>query len=192
MGAIVLLGVVMLGGLATLAISLFVVWVGGQIYSLSSNLVDRVIQGWLTARALGFNVMGEQANKVSWSPPFLTRDVEYLPERVGAELALFKDAADAAVLRALRQEFHHWLATGGASGNLAAIASLLDLIHTNYFSSPLCVKLLAVAISESPGFSPAPALGDDQDYPMLAKWYDRASTADTSPDSDRLKSQQAA
>ena len=142
---------------------------------------DRVIQGWLTTRALGFDLLGETAEKVSWSPPFLKGDIEYLPERVGAELALFEDAADAAVLRALRQEFHHWLATGGASGNLAAIAGLLDLIHTNYFASPLCVKLLAVAVSESPGFSPAPALGDDQDYPMLAKWYDSASLTTLNP-----------
>ena len=189
-GAAVLLGVVTLGSLATLAIGLFVVWVGRHVYSWSSELVDRVIQGWLTTRALGFDLMDEKA-KVSWSPPFLTRDIEYLPEWIGAELAVFEDAADAAVLRALRQEFHYWLATGGASGNLAAIAGLLDLIHTNYFSSPLCVKLLAVAISESPGFAPSPALGDDQDYPMLAKWYDRASTADPNPEGSRHKSAKA-
>jgi pimeloyl-ACP methyl ester carboxylesterase len=184
-GAVVLLGVLMLGSLATLAISLFVVWVGRHVYSWSSELADRVIQGWLTSRALGFDLIGETAEKVSWSPPFLKRDIEYLPEWIGAELALFKDAADAAVLRALRQEFHHWLATGGASGNLAAICGLLDLIHTNYFSSPLCVKLLAVAISQSPGFSPAPALSDDQDYPMLAKWYNRSSAADPDPERSR-------
>ena len=177
-GAVVLLVVVLLGSVATLAIGLFVVKVGRRVYSWSSKLGDRVIQGWLTTRALGFNVRGEKVNKVSWSPPFLTRDVEYLPERIGAELAVFKDDADAAALRALRQEFHHWLASpDGASDNLAAIACLPDLIHTNYFLSPLCVKLLAVAISKSPGFSPAPALGGDQDYAMLAEWCVRASTA---------------
>ena len=90
----------------------------------------------------------EEKAKVSWLPPFVTRDIEYLPEWIGAELEVFEDAAMPPCSEPA-PAIHHWLATGGASGNLAAIAGLLDLIHTNYFSSPLCVKLLAVAISES-------------------------------------------
>jgi hypothetical protein len=49
-----------------------------------------------------------------------------------------------------------------------------ELLHTNYFESPLFRKLLFAAMAEQPGLRATAAFAADPDYRRLTDWLERS------------------
>ncbi len=58
------------------------------------------------------------------------------------------------------------------AGLVSNYLSWKELIHTSYFDVPLFRKLVAQAISQTPGFTATDAFRHDRDYEATKKWLE--------------------
>jgi hypothetical protein len=154
-------------------------WTGGRFDELFQSLV------------LGLNFPEQAATDVSSRPMWASRPPVALPPELTRELTNFDDSQSLTFVHNLRQELYAALQSPSPAilHNLATTRELLrnmmagfELLHTNYFESPLFRKLMFAALARQPGLRATAGFAADPDYRRLTDWLERAPPLPTASD----------
>jgi hypothetical protein len=156
------------------AIYLLVHWVARPTSIALSYGLNRMTWSQLRASSLGSDIDGESGRYARANPIWLDAQCPALPRTLATEISTFSDAAagnSIAKFRAALSDLGFYRLEQDGKDALNAFLTGDELIHTTYFKIPRFRKLLAYAISQSPGFRPSQKLRDDPDFPLLQQWY---------------------
>ena len=149
-------------------------WVARPICFAISHVLNRSTQSEIRRMVWGMDGVGETAIGASPDPVFSVAPSRPLPNALAQEITEKSDAATVLSVGRLRAALREFALLGANAKNADALLAYLnwnELIHTTYFHVPRFRKLIAYAISISPGFQPTEAFRTDPDYRLVAGWY---------------------
>jgi hypothetical protein len=138
-----------------------------------SHRLNRSVQNQIELAAWGSDAVGEKATAASAHPWWCQVDFAPLPDTIGNELSHVASSATRELLEKVRAHLTTYALTSEA--NIAeAFAKYLtwnELIHTSYFRHSGFCRLVAYAITQSPGFCATSEFLSEPDFPLVAQWY---------------------
>lgn len=143
--------------------------------ALLSRGLNTMAWSQLQRASLGNDLEGETARFARDRPMWVADGHPVLPAEMRKEITAVSDAAAAkavAKIRAALSELGVMQIEKDGKDALNDFLTGEELIHTTYFKVPRFRKLVACAISQSPGFRPTAAFRADPDFALVKGWYE--------------------
>jgi len=143
--------------------------------ALLSRGLNKMAWSQLQSASLGNDIEGEVDSHARDRPMWLAEGHPVLPLALRQEITAISDAAAAkavAKIRSALSELGIMQMEKDGKDTLNAFLTGDELIHTTYFKVPRFRKLLAYAISQSPGFRPTATFAVDPDFTLVKGWYE--------------------
>jgi hypothetical protein len=149
---------------------------------LSTNL-NKLTLSELKRSAFGNDTDGEIALGVDYRPSWIKESFHPLPADLSDKITEQSNSMAYLSLAKFRNAISTLAFAEGAdkAGLVSNYLSWKELIHTSYFDVPLFRKLVAQAISQTPGFTATDAFRHDRDYEATKKWLEDITVV-TAPD----------
>jgi hypothetical protein len=139
-----------------------------------SRQLDRLAWKEIRKRAFGDDAVDSMSVDVDVHPLWAEGNQALLPPELADELIKLADTAAATSVSKFRLTLQQMMSSDNGPGRSQLVAEYLtwdELIHTTYFKVARFRKLLAYAISQSPGFRVSENFRCDPDFEIIASWY---------------------
>lgn len=158
--------------LLALGILAVIEFLAARISAVLSTNLNRLTLSELKRSALGNDTEGEVALGVNYGPSWITESFHPLPSGVGEKITEQSNSMAYQSLSKFRNAISTLAFSEGAdkAGLVANYLSWKELIHTSYFDVPEFRKLIAQAISQTPGFTATEEFLHDRDYEDTKTW----------------------
>lgn len=169
--------------LLALGILAVIEFLAARISAVLSTNLNRLTLSELKRSAFGNDTDGEVALGVNYGPSWITESFHPLPSGVGEKITERSNSMAYQSLSKFRNAISTLAFSEGAdkAGLVANYLSWKELIHTSYFDVPEFRKLIAQAISQTPGFTATEEFLHDRDYEDTKTWLE-AITVTLAPD----------
>lgn len=138
-----------------------------------SRLLNRLTRAEVKRSSYGNDTEGEVVTGADYGPSWLDPVVGMLPEQVSTEISDHSNAMMAQSVVKFRNAIGTLAFAEAEDRKSSLVESYLswkELVHTCYFDVAAFRKIVAYAISQTPGFAPTDAFVSEGDYAQVATW----------------------
>jgi hypothetical protein len=135
--------------------------------------LNRLTLAEMKRSTFGNDTEGEIVVGADYGPSWLDPLTWELPAEVADRISAHSNAMASQSIAKFREAISTLSYAEGEDARSRLISDYLtwnELVHTSYFEVPEFRKLVALAISQSPGFQPTAQLLNDVEYPAAVKW----------------------
>lgn len=159
--------------LVALAVLAVIQYLASHLSVWISRMLNRLTRAEVKRSSFGNDTEGEVVTGADYGPSWLDPVVGILPEQVSNEISDHSNAMMAQSVAKFRNAIGTLAFAESEDRKSNLVESYLswkELVHTCYFDVAGFRKIVAYAISQTPGFAPTPAFQQDRDYAQVAAW----------------------
>lgn len=161
--------------LIALAVLAIIQYLASHLSVWISRLLNRLTRAEVKRSSYGNDTEGEIVTGADYGPSWLDPVVCLLPEQVSTQISDHSNAMMAQSVTKFRNAIGTLAFAEGEDKKSNLVESYLswkELVHTCYFEIPGFRKIVAYAISQTPGFAPTETFAADSDYPQVTAWVE--------------------
>ncbi len=159
--------------LIALVILKIIEWVARLISTVLARALNHITLAEMKRSTFGNDTEGEIVVGADYGPSWLDPVTWELPDDVAERISAHSNSMAAQSIMKFREAISTFASAEGADARSRLMTDYLswnELVHTSYFEVPQFREMVAVAISQTPGFRPTERLLHDPNYQVTVQW----------------------